>query len=142
MQRVSGTQPQVHLQHDGLGVLGVQQPGTSQLRRSASVWPEKVRGSEGAVEVPQMFATGGVGAAQLVTAIGTVVGSIAAQGGRQTAGGLGLGTRQGAEGAEAGLGLSGRGEAAAFIGGVATFILTVALPGARKTLPVPTQEFV
>ena len=71
-----------------------------------------------------------------------VPGSVAAQGSRQTAGGLDLGAWQGAKGAEARLGLSGRGGAAAFIGGIATFILTVALPGARKTLPIPTQEFV
>lgn len=142
MQRVSGPQPQVQLQHDGLGVLSVQQPGTSQLLHSAPVRPEKIWGSKGAVEVAQMFATGGVGASQLVGAVWTVTGSVAAQGGRQTAGGLGLGAREGAEGAEAGLGLSGRGGAAVFIGAVATFILTVAPPGARKTLPIPTQEFI
>lgn len=142
MQRVSGPQLQVQLQHDGFGVLGVQRPGTPQLRRNAPVSPEKIRGSKGAVEVPQTFATGGVRATSLVCAVGTVAGSVAAQGGGQTAGGLGLGAREGAEGAEAGPGLGGRGGAAAFVCGIATFVLTVALPGARKTLPVPTQEFI
>lgn len=142
MQRVSGPQPQVQLQHDGLGVLGVQQPGTSELCNSAPVSPEKIWGSKGAVEVPQTFATGGVGAPQLVGAVGTVAGSVAAQGGGQTAGGLGLGAREGAEGAEARLGLGGRRGAAAFVGGIAAFILTVALPGAGKTLPVPAQELI
>lgn len=72
----------------------------------------------------------------------TVTGSVAAQGGGQTTGGLGLGAREGAEGAEARLGIGGGRGAAAFICGVATFILTVALPGARKTLSIPTQEFI
>lgn len=142
MQRVSGPQLQVQLQHDGLGVLSVQQPRTPQLRHSGPVSPEKIWGSKGAVEVPQMFATGGVGATQLIGAIGTVSGSVAAQGGRQTAGGLGLSAWEGAEGAGARPGLSGRGGAAAFVCGIAAFILTVALPGARKTLPIPTQEFI
>lgn len=142
VQRVAGAQPQVQLQHDGLGVLGVQQPGTSQFRRSAPVGPEEIWGSKGAVEVPQVFAAGGVGAAQLICAVRTITGSIAAQRSRQAAGGLGLGARERAEGAEAELGLGGRRGAAAFVSAVATFILTVALPGARETLPVTTQEFI
>lgn len=142
MQRVSRPQPQVQLQHNGLGVLGVQQPGTSELRHSASVSPEKIWGGKGAIEVPQTFAAGGVGAPQLVGAIGTVTGSVAAQGDGQAAGGLALGAGEGAEGAEARLSLSGRGGAAAFVGGIATFVLTVALPGAGKTLPIPTQELI
>lgn len=89
-----------------------------------------------------MFAAGGVRAAQLVCAIRTVTGSVAAQCSWQAAGGLGLGARERAEGAETELGLGGRRGAVAFIGAVATFILTVALPGARETLPIPTQEFI
>lgn len=89
-----------------------------------------------------MFAAGGVRAAQLIRAIWTVTGSIAAQCGRQAAGGLGLGARERAEGTQTELGLGGRRGAAAFVGAVATFILTVALPGARETLPIPTQEFI
>ncbi len=89
-----------------------------------------------------MFATGGVRAAQLIGAIGAVTGSVAAQGGGQTTSGLGLCAWEGAEGAEARLGLGGRRRAAAFVSGITTFILTVALPGSRKTLPIPTQEFI
>lgn len=142
VQRVSRTEPQVQLQHDGFGVLGVQQPGASQLCNRAPVRPKEIRGSEGAVEVPQMFATGRVGAAQLVCAVRTVTGSVAAQGGGQTAGGLGLGAGEGAKGAEAGSGLSGRRGATAFVGAVATFVLTVALPRARQTLPIATEELI
>lgn len=115
MQRVPGAQLQVQLQHDGLGVLGVQPPRTPQLSHRAPVGPEKVWGGKGAVEVPQTFSTGGVGAAVLVCAIGTVPGPVAAQGGGQTAGGLGLGARDGAGGAEARPRLRGRGGTAAFI---------------------------
>jgi len=142
VERVPGPQLQVQLQHDGLGVLGVQRPRAPQLHDAAPVGPEEIRGRKGAVEAAQALAAGGVGAAQLVCAVGTVPGSVAAQGGRQAAGGLGLGAREGAEGAEAGTGLGGRGGAAAFVRGIAALILTVALPGARKTLPVPTQEFI
>lgn len=142
MQRVPGPQLQVQLQHDGLGVLGVQRPGTPQLHRGAPVGPEKVWRSKGAVEVPQVFPTGGVGAAQLVGAVGTVPGSVTAQGGGQAAGGLGLGAGQGAKGAESRPGLGGRGGAAALVCGVSTLILTVTPPGARETLPVPTQELI
>lgn len=142
VQRVSGPQLQVQLQHDRLGVLCVQQPGTPQLRPGAPVSPEKIWGSKGAVEVPQTFPTGSVGATQLICAIGAVTGSVAAEGGRQTAGRVGLRTREGAEGAEARPGLGGRGGAAAFVCGIPTFILTVALPGVGKTLPIPTQEFI
>lgn len=141
-QRVSGAQLQVQLQDDGLGVLGVQRPRAPQLRRSAPVGSKEIRGSKGAVEVAQAPAAGGVGAAQLVGAVGTVAGAVAAQGGRQAAGGLGLGARQGAQGAKAGTGLGGRGGASAFVRAVAALVLAVALPGARKTLAVPTQEFV
>lgn len=138
MQRVSGPQAQVQLQHDGLGVLGVQQPGTSQLHCGPPVRQEKVRGSKGAIKVHQVFATGGVRAVQLVSAVWTVLDPVAVQGGWQAAGGLGLSARQGANGAESKMRLGGRRGAAAFIGGIATFILTVALPGARKTLPIST----
>lgn len=89
-----------------------------------------------------MFATGRVGAAQLICAVWTVTGSVAAQGSGQTAGGLGLGAGEGAEGAEAGSGLSGRRGTAAFVGAVATFVLTVALPRARQTLPIATEELI
>lgn len=58
MQRVPRPQLQVHLQHNGLGVLGVQRPSTSQLSHGAPGRPEKVWGSKGAVEIPQVFATG------------------------------------------------------------------------------------
>lgn len=142
MQRVPGPQLQVQLQHDGLGVLGVQQPGAPQLRRGAPVGPEEIRGREGAVEVAEPLAAGGVGATQLVGAVGAVAGPVAAQGGGQAAGGLGLGAREGAHGAGARLGLRGRGGAAALVGGVAALVLAVALPGAGETLPIPAQEFI
>lgn len=142
VQCVSRPELQVQLQHNRFGVLGVQQPGTLQLLHSAAIGPEEIWGSEGTVEVPQTFAAGGVRATQLVAAVSTVAGSVAAQGGGQAAGGLDFGARQGAEGTEAGLGLGGRGGAAAFICGIPTFILTVALPRAGKTLPVATQEFI
>lgn len=142
VQRVSGPELQVQLQHDGLGVLGVQQPGTPELCRSTPVSSEKIWGRKGAIEVSQPFATGGVRAPQLICAIGAVPRSIASQGSRQAAGGLGLCARQGAKGAEAWLGLSGRRGAAAFICGVTTFVLTVALPGAGKTLSIPAKELV
>lgn len=142
MQRVSGPELQVQLQHNGLRVLGVQQPGTPELRHSTPVSPKKIWGRKGAVEVSQTFATGGVGATHLISAIGAVPLSIASQGSRQAAGGLGVCARQGAKGAEARLGLSGRGGAAAFICGIAAFILTVALPGTRKTLSIPTEKLI
>lgn len=142
MQRVPGAELHVQLQHDGLRVLGVQQPGTPELRRGASVGPEKIWGSKGAVEVPEAFATGGVGTTLLICAIGAVPGSIAAQGNRQAAGGLGLRARQGAKGAEARLCFGGGYGAAALIGGITAFILTVALPGARKTLSISTEELI
>lgn len=142
MQRIPRPELQVQLQHDRFGVLSVQQPGTPQLLHGAAIGPEKIRGSKGTIEVPQTFATGGVGTAQLVTPVRAVPGSVAAQGGRQAAGGLDLGARQGTKGTEAGLGLGGRRGAAAFVCGIPTFILTVALPRARKTLPIPTQEFI
>ena len=138
VQRVSGPQAQVQLQHDGLGVLGVQQPGTSQLHCGPPLRPEKVRGSKRAIKVHQVFATGGVGAVQLVSAVWTVPDPVAVQGGWQAAGGLGLGARHRGDGAESEMRLGGRRRAAAFIGGIATFILTVALPRAWKTLPIPT----
>lgn len=142
MQRVSGPQLQVQLQNDGLGVLGVQQPGTPHLHRSAPISPEKIRGSKGAVKVPQPFAASGVRATQLICAIGTVRGSVAVQGGGKTTGGLSLGARKGAERAEARPGLGGRGGAVAFVCSITAFILTVAFPGVRETLPVPTEELI
>ena len=142
VQWVSGPELQVQLQHDGFGVLGVQQPGAPQLGHRAAIRPEKIRGGKGAIEVPQTFPTGGVGATELIGSVRAVPGPVAAQGGRQTPGGLDLGAREGAKGAEAGLGFGGGRGAAAFIGGIAAFILTVALPGVRKTLPVPTEEFI
>lgn len=142
MQRVSGPKLQVQLQHNGLRVLGVQEPGAPELRRSTPVSPEKVRGREGAIEVFQTFATGGVGAAQFIGAIGAVPLAVATQGSGQAAGGLEGRAGQGAKGAETRLGLRGRRGAAAFIRGIAAFILTVALPGARKTLSIPTEELI
>lgn len=142
MQRVSGPQLQVQLQHDGLGVLGVQQPGTPELCRSAPISPEKIWGRKRAIEVSQTFAAGGVRTTLLISAIRAVPRSIASQGSGQAAGRLGLCARQGAKRAEARLGVSGRGGAAAFICGIAAFILTVALPGARKTLSITTKELI
>lgn len=66
MQRVSWAKAQVQLQHNRFGVLCVQQPGAVQLSGGAPVWSEEVGRGEGAVEVAQAFAAGGVGAAQLV----------------------------------------------------------------------------
>lgn len=142
MQGVCGPQLQIQLQHNGLGVLRVQQPGAPQLGHGTPVGPEKIWRSEGSVEVPQTFAACGVRAAQLVGSIGAVPSSVAAQGGRQTTGGLGLCARQGTEGADARVELSRRGGAAALICGITTFILTVALPDSRNTLPVATKELV
>lgn len=142
MQRVSGAEAQVQLQHDGFGVLGVQQPGAAQLRGGAPVGPEEVGRGEGAVEVAQAFAAGGVGAAQLIGAVGAVAGSVAAQGGGEAACGLGLGAGNGTWGAEARRGLGGGRPAAALIGAVATLVLTVAPPRARETLSVAAQELV
>lgn len=142
VQRVPGAQLQVQLQHDGFGILSVQQPGAAQLGPHAPVSPEEIRRGEGAVEVPQATSAGGVGAAELVGAVGTVAGSVAAQGGGQAACGLGLGARDGARGAESRLSLGGGRDAATLVRAVATLILSVALPGVRETLPVPTQELV
>lgn len=142
MQRVPRPQLEVHLQHNGLGVLGVQRPGTSQLSHGAPGRPEKVWGSKGAVEIPQVFATGVARATQLVAPVRTVSGSVAEKAGGQTASRMGLRARQVAQGAEARQGFGGRGGAAVFVRGVATFILTVALPRARKALPIPTQELI
>lgn len=142
MQLVPRPQLQVHLQHDGLGVLGVQRPGAPQLSRGAPGGPEKVRGSKGAVEIPQVLATGVARATQLVAPVRTVSGSVAKKAGGQTARRMGLRARQVAQGAEARQGFGGRGGAAVFVRGVATFVLTVALPRARKALPIPTQELI
>lgn len=142
VQQISRPQLQVQLQNNGLRVLSVQQPGASQLSVAATVRTEKIGRGKRAIKVPQTFATSSVRATQFVTSIVAVPGSVAAQARGQASGGLGLGARQRARGAEARLRLSGSRQAAAFIRGIPTFILTVALPGTRKTLPIPTEEFI
>lgn len=77
MQSVSGPQLQIQLQHNGFGVLGVQQPGAPHLLKGTAISPEKIWGGEGAVKVPQPFAAGGVRATQLIGAIRTVRGPVA-----------------------------------------------------------------
>lgn len=142
VEQISRPQLQVQLQHNGLGVLSVQQPGAPQLRSSAPLGVEKIRRGERAVKAPEAFAAAGVGAAPLVASVGAVGGTVAAQGGRQTVGGLSLCARQGARGAETRVGLRGRWGAASFVRGIAAFVLPVALPGARETLPIPAEELV
>lgn len=142
MQGVPGAQLQIQLQHDGLGVLGVQQPPTPELCQGASVGPEEIWRGKGAVEVSQTFPTGGVGTAQLIGPVRAVWGSVTTKGRREAAGGLGLGTRNRTKGAESRLSLCRRRGATTFVGGVSAFVLTVALPGARKTLSIPTQELI
>lgn len=78
VEGIPGPQLQVQLQHDGLGVLGVQQPGAPQLGHGVPVGVEEVRRGKGAVEVPQSLAAGGVRTAQLVAPVSAVSVAVAA----------------------------------------------------------------
>lgn len=142
VKRIPRPQLQVHLQHNGFGVLRVQQPGAPELRGSTVVRSEEIRWSKGTVEVAQTLATGGVGATGLIGAVGAIPGSVAAQGRGKTAGWQGFGARQRPNGTAARTSLGGGRGTRAFVGSVATFILTVALPRARKTLAIATQELI
>lgn len=141
MHRIVRPQPQRYLQYDGPRVLGVQQPGAPQLSHGAPGRPRNLPGSKGAVEVPQVIATGGVGAAQLVRTIRTVSHSIAKKAGGQTASGPVLRAREVAKGAGARRDIGGRWGAGFFICGIAAFIIAIAPPNLRKALPIFTQEF-